>query len=99
MYASPQEYLGTYIPTFFFLGGGRLFVFWRPKATLHTLPKLESAATDSDSQKHYFNYTWLCLTGEPLLTTPYKAAVLVRCRRLRSRDDPAQRCDAMTWEN
>ena len=48
--------------------------------------------------------TWSCLTGEPHLTTPYKAAVLVRwpegiCRRLRSRDDPALRCDAMTWEN
>ena len=57
-----------------------------------------------NSQKHYLNYTWSSLTGEPHLTTPYKAAVLVRwpegiCRRLRSRDDPALRCDTMTWEN
>ena len=46
MYASPQEYLGTHIPTFFFFGGGGVICLWRPKATLHTLPKLESAATD-----------------------------------------------------
>ena len=57
-----------------------------------------------NSQKRYLNYTWSCLTDEPHLTTPYKAAVLVRwpegiCRRLRSRDAPALRYDAMTWEN
>ena len=34
----------SYIPTFF---GGAYFVLGRPKVTLHTLPKLESAATES----------------------------------------------------
>ena len=36
-----------YIPTLFFWGGGALNLSGRPKATsLHTLPKLESAATE-----------------------------------------------------
>ena len=79
------------------------------RATPLPLPRVYFCGTKSfsssfsefkNSQKHYLNYTWSCLTCEPHLTTPYKAAVLVMwpegiCRRLRSRGNPALRCDEL----
>ena len=53
----------------FFLGGERLVVFGRPRATLYTLPKSESAATARGCGKgcagcavelHTLKIVWVC---------------------------------------